>query len=117
MTSFWWRHQITSAKLRHQNDVTKIFIFKPPSLAKSWLRPWQCPGRTHQQHTLQSVKTRFYAEILTKICRKLLYFLEKNGKIAPALGAPPPNPRWPPAAGGGGPPPPPWFSPPPFPVK
>jgi len=32
----------------------------------------------------------------------MLYFLEKNGKIAEALalGAPPPNPSWPPSAGG-----------------
>jgi len=29
----------------------------------------------------------------------MLYFLEKNGKIAEALGAPSPNPRWPPAVG------------------
>jgi len=27
MTSFWWHHQITSPKIRHQNDVTKIFHF------------------------------------------------------------------------------------------
>jgi len=27
MTSFWWRRQVTSPKLRHQNDVTKIFHF------------------------------------------------------------------------------------------
>jgi len=29
----------------------------------------------------------------------MLYFLEKAGKIAAALGAPPPNLRWPPVAG------------------
>jgi len=29
MTSFWWRHQITSPKIRYQNDVTIFFIFKP----------------------------------------------------------------------------------------
>jgi len=40
MTSFWLRHHLTSAKLRHQNDVTKIFHFQAPTLAKSWLRPW-----------------------------------------------------------------------------
>jgi len=42
MTSFLWRRQITSLNLRHQNDVTKISIFKPPlpPLAKSWLRSW-----------------------------------------------------------------------------
>jgi len=35
MTLFWWRHQITSPKLRHQN-----FPFSsPPPLSKSWLRP------------------------------------------------------------------------------
>jgi len=28
----------------------------------------------------------------------MFYFLEKAGKIAAALGAPPPNPRWLPAA-------------------
>jgi len=42
MTSFWQRHQVMPPKLRHQNDITKSFIFKPPSstpLAKSWLRP------------------------------------------------------------------------------
>jgi len=27
MTSFWLRHQITSPKLRHYNDITKIFHF------------------------------------------------------------------------------------------
>jgi len=32
----------------------------------------------------------------------MLYFLEKAGKIAAALGAPPPNPRWSPAAWGSG---------------
>jgi len=31
---------------------------------------------------------------------KDVLFFEKAGKIAAALGAPPPNPRWPPAAGG-----------------
>jgi len=31
---------------------------------------------------------------------KKLHFLKKAGKIAAALGAPPPNPHWPPAAGG-----------------
>jgi len=36
----------------------------------------------------------------------MLYFYEKNWKIAAALGAPPPNPRWPPAAGGSTPRPP-----------
>jgi len=30
----------------------------------------------------------------------MLYLLEKKGKIAVALGAPPPNSCWPPAAGG-----------------
>jgi len=34
----------------------------------------------------------------------MLYFLEKNWNIAAALGALPPNPRWPPAAGGAAPP-------------
>jgi len=24
---FWWRHQITSPKIRHQNGVTKNFHF------------------------------------------------------------------------------------------
>jgi len=28
----------------------------------------------------------------------MLYFLKKSGKIAAALGDPPPNPHWPPAA-------------------
>jgi len=39
MTSFWWRHQITSPKLRHQNDVTKIFHFQAPSLCKVLVAP------------------------------------------------------------------------------
>jgi len=30
----------TPHKTRHQNDVTKIFHFQTPTLAKSWLRPW-----------------------------------------------------------------------------
>jgi len=30
MTSFWWRHQITPLKLRHQNNVTKNFKPSPP---------------------------------------------------------------------------------------
>jgi len=36
----------------------------------------------------------------------MLYFLEKNGKIAAALGALPPKPRWLAAAGGSAPRPP-----------
>jgi len=31
---------MTLTKIRHENDVTKISTFKPPLLAKSWLRPW-----------------------------------------------------------------------------
>jgi len=34
MTSFWCRHQITSPKIRHQNDVTKIFRFQAFLLSK-----------------------------------------------------------------------------------
>jgi len=40
----------------------------------------------------------------------MLYFLKKAGKIAEALGAPPPNSRWPPAAGGSAPRPPSCYS-------
>jgi len=29
-----------SPKICHQNDVTKIFHFQAPPLAKSWLRLW-----------------------------------------------------------------------------
>jgi len=32
--------KITSLKTRHQNDVTKIFHFQVPLLAKSWLHSW-----------------------------------------------------------------------------
>jgi len=49
-------------------------------------RPWR------RISTLCShLKTRFKADIKTKICLKMLYFLEKTGKFAAALGAPPPN--------------------------
>jgi len=44
------------------------------------------------QHTLQAFKNTIYAEMWTKICLKMLYFLEKAGKFVAALGAPPPNP-------------------------
>jgi len=37
MMAFWWRHHITSPKWRHKNFP---FSSPPPSLAKSWLRPW-----------------------------------------------------------------------------
>jgi len=30
ITSFWWRHQITSLKIRHQHEVTKIWDFQAP---------------------------------------------------------------------------------------
>jgi len=30
MTLFWWRHQIASSNMRHENDVTKVSIFKSP---------------------------------------------------------------------------------------
>jgi len=46
-------------------------------------RPWE------RINTLCSrLKTRFKTDIKTKICLKMLYFLEKTGKIAAALGAP-----------------------------
>jgi len=38
MTSFRWRHHITSPKWRYQNDVTKISIFKSP-LSKVLVAP------------------------------------------------------------------------------
>jgi len=60
----------------------------------------------HQQHTLQSFKNMILSRNLDQICRKMVYFLEKSGKIAAALGAlpqtpdglwrlgaPPPDPR------------------------
>jgi len=43
MTSFWWHHQITSPKIVIKITLQKFSVFKPSSLAKSWLRPWpQC---------------------------------------------------------------------------
>jgi len=40
MTSLWLRHRLTSPKLRHQNDVTKIFHFQaPPPLSKVLVAP------------------------------------------------------------------------------
>jgi len=39
MTLFVGRHKdITSPKLRHQNDVAFFFRFQAPLLAKPWLR-------------------------------------------------------------------------------
>jgi len=38
MTSFYDVIKIMSPKIRHQNDVTKVFNFQDPSLANSWLR-------------------------------------------------------------------------------
>jgi len=32
--------KIMLPKTRHQNDVTEIFHFQAPPLAKSWLRSW-----------------------------------------------------------------------------
>jgi len=42
MTSFYDVIKIMPPKVRHQNDVTKIFHFQAPPLAKSWLRSWLC---------------------------------------------------------------------------
>jgi len=39
MTSFWGRHQITSHKIRHKNDVTKVSIFKSTPLSKILVAP------------------------------------------------------------------------------
>jgi len=39
MTSFWWRHHLTSPKLRHWSDVTKIFHFKSSTLSKVLVAP------------------------------------------------------------------------------
>jgi len=44
------------------------------------------------QRTLRLFKKTFLSKHLDKICLKMLYFLEKAGKIAPALRDPPPNP-------------------------
>jgi len=33
--------EITSPKMRRQNDVTRFFYFQALPLAKSWLRSWQ----------------------------------------------------------------------------
>jgi len=38
MTSFYDIIKITSPKTRHKNDVTILFYFQAPPLAKSWLR-------------------------------------------------------------------------------
>jgi len=43
MTSFWWRHQITSPKYVIKITSQNFSIFKPPLLAKSWLRPYSRP--------------------------------------------------------------------------
>jgi len=42
--------------MRHQHDVTEIFHFQAPPLAKSWLRPCPC---------LIQYKLRFYAAVLS----------------------------------------------------
>jgi len=55
-------------------------------------------SRTHQQHTLQSLKTTFLSRNLDQNMLKTALFFEKIWKIAAALGAP--NPRWLLAVGG-----------------
>jgi len=52
--------------------------------------------RVHQ-HTLQLLKNTILSRNLYQICLKMRYFLEKAGKIAAALEAPP----QPPSASGG----------------
>jgi len=37
---FYDATKIMSPTIRYQNDVTKIFHFQAPPLAKSWLRSW-----------------------------------------------------------------------------
>jgi len=32
---------MTSPKIRHQNDVTKVFCFQATPLVKAWLRLWR----------------------------------------------------------------------------
>jgi len=44
--------------------------------------------------TLCSHLKTCFKKNLDQICLKMLYFLEKNEKIAAAVGDPPPNPRW-----------------------
>jgi len=46
----YYVRNITSLKLRHQNDVTKLFHFQAPPLAKSWL--WW-PNLTKDMQTEQ----------------------------------------------------------------
>jgi len=50
-----------------------------------------------------NLKTFLSKNLDQNMHKNALFFEKKTGKIAAALGAPPPNPRWPPAAGGGAP--------------
>jgi len=75
MTSFWWCHQITSSKIRHQNDVTKCFHFQAPlPLSKVLVAPLSSHARKIDEILDETMRT---IQDVLKVPQKYILFLAR----------------------------------------